>query len=99
MTQRIKATFAELGSLVDKIDKTSDEIRSELEKLQSAIDTVAHQWTGGASDAFQAKVHQWQTAADDLRQSLTRLGTIVHTTNANYRSALTTNTKMWPTRS
>jgi WXG100 family type VII secretion target len=83
---------------VDKIERTSTEIRSELDTLQSTIDTLARQWTGGASEAFQAKIHQWQTAADDLRQSLTRLGKIVHTTNANYQSALTTNTRMWPTR-
>ena len=98
MTQRIKATFSDLGGLVDTIDRTSAEIEHELDTLTKQIGTLTQQWTGGASDAFQQKVHQWYAAADDLRNSLKRLGRILHTTTANYRSAVTTNTRMWPER-
>ncbi len=96
MTQRIKATFSDLGGLVDMIDRTTAEIEHELDTLTKQLGTLTQEWTGGASDAFQQKVHQWYAAANDLRNSLKRLGRILHTTTANYRSAVTTNTRMWP---
>jgi WXG100 family type VII secretion target len=98
MTQRIKAGFADLDTLAGRIAKTSTNIRSELDVLERQIDTLSQQWTGAASAAFQHKIEQWQQTAEDLRQALNRLSKMVNTANANYQSAVTTNTKMWPTR-
>ncbi|HEX9334846.1 MAG TPA: WXG100 family type VII secretion target [Pseudonocardiaceae bacterium] len=98
MTQRIRATFGDLRGLVDTIERTSAQIEQELDSLTKQLGTLAEQWTGGASDAFQQKVRQWYAAADDLRGALKRLGRILDTTTANYRSAVTTNTRMWPQR-
>lgn len=93
---RIKAGFGDLADLVARIDRTCDEIESQLDTMRSAIGTLSTEWTGEASDAFQQKAAEWHRAADDLHQALRRLGRIVHTANSNYRSALTTNTRMWP---
>jgi ESAT-6 family protein len=93
---RIKAGFADLADLVSRIDRTSGEIESELDGMRSAIAKLATEWTGGASDAFQQKIQEWNRATTDLHQSLRRLGRIVDTANSNYRSAVTTNTGMWP---
>jgi WXG100 family type VII secretion target len=98
MAERIKAQFGSLSDLVDRIGKTSDDIETELDGLAKQIGILTQEWTGAASDAFQQTVNHWHAAADDLRQSLRRLGRIVHTTNANYQSAVTTNTRMWPER-
>lgn len=96
MPQRIRAGFGDLAGLVSRIDRTSSEIESELDTMRSAIAKLAKEWTGGASDAFQQKIAEWNRAADDLHEALRRLGRIVDTTHSNYRSAVTTNTRMWP---
>lgn len=93
---RIKAGFGSLDGLVARIDRTSDDVESQLDGLRTAIAKLATEWTGGASEAFQQKIDEWNRAAADLHQSLQRLGRIVHTANSNYRSALSTNTRMWP---
>jgi 6 kDa early secretory antigenic target len=98
MPQRIKADFGELAGLVTKIDSTSNEIRAQLDRLTTAVARLASDWDGAAADGFQEKVRQWRTAAEDLHTALRRLGSIVHTSNTNYQSALRTNTNMWPTR-
>ncbi|HEX3649741.1 MAG TPA: WXG100 family type VII secretion target [Pseudonocardiaceae bacterium] len=98
MPQRIKAGFGDLDGLVTRIDNTTEEVQSELDTLTAAIAKLADEWEGAAADGFQQKIHQWRTAAQDLRTALRRLGTIVHTTNANYQNALATNTGMWPAR-
>lgn len=98
MTPRIKATFGSLDELVGTIERTTAEIEQELDTLTGQLRTLAQQWTGSTSEAFQNKMSQWNAAADDLRNSLRRLGRILDTTTANYRSAVTTNTRMWPQR-
>ncbi|HEY1573691.1 MAG TPA: WXG100 family type VII secretion target [Pseudonocardiaceae bacterium] len=96
MPQRIKAGFSDLAGLVDRIDRTSGDVESDLDKLRAAIAKLATEWTGGASEAFQQKIDEWNRAAADLHQALQRLGRIVHTANSNYQSAVSTNTGMWP---
>jgi ESAT-6 family protein len=96
MPQRIKAGFSDLAGLVDRIDRTSGDVESDLDKLRAAIAKLASEWTGGASEAFQQKIDEWNRAAADLHQALRRLGGIVHTANSNYQNALSTNTGMWP---
>jgi WXG100 family type VII secretion target len=59
MTQRIKATFSDLGGLVDTIERTIADIEQQLDTLTKQLGTLTQQWTGGASDAFQQKVDQW----------------------------------------
>jgi WXG100 family type VII secretion target len=98
MPQRIKAGFGDLDGLVARIDTTTKEIRSDLDTLTASITKLAGEWEGAAADGFQEKIHQWRTAADDLRIALQRLGSIVHTSNANYQNALSTNLSMWPDR-
>lgn len=96
MPQRIKAGFGDLAGLVDRIDRTSDDIESQLDGLRAAIAKLATEWTGGASDGFQRRIDEWHRAAADLHLALRRLGRIVHTANSNYQNALSTNTGMWP---
>lgn len=96
MPQRIRADFGELAGLVTRIDSTTRDIRSNLDSLGAAVTRLADEWEGAAADGFQEKIHQWRTAAEDLRAALRQLGSIVHTSNANYQSALRTNTTMWP---
>jgi WXG100 family type VII secretion target len=94
---RIKATMGDLADLVDRVNRTSGQIEEQLDTLAKGIATLRQEWEGAAAEAFTAKIDQWQSAADDLRRSLRRLGTIVNTTRTNYTSAVNTNTRMWPT--
>ena len=98
MPQRIRASFGDLDSLVARIDRTTTDIQSDLDRLVAAITKLAGEWEGAAADGFQQQMRQWLKAADDLRAALRRLGSIVHTSNANYQSAVKTNAGMWPAR-
>lgn len=97
MTQRITARFGELDGLAGTIDRTVTEIRTELDTLNGQVAALTELWTGSAADGFQHTLALWRSAADDLRDGLDRLGRIVRTTHGNYRNAVTTNTRMWPT--
>lgn len=51
-----------------------------------------------ASEGFEETLGKWFSSADDLRDTLRRFEGILNTTHSNYRSALVTNSRMWPAR-
>jgi 6 kDa early secretory antigenic target len=96
--EQIKVGFGELSDGADTLGRTAKAIEQHLDTLASQVNALNEVWTGAASEGFQRTVMQWQQAAGDLRESLTRLERIVRTAHTNYCSAVTTNTRMWPTR-
>jgi WXG100 family type VII secretion target len=53
------------------------------------------EWTGDARAAFDVAHAQWRAAADDMAQTLARLGRVIQTARANYQSVRATNLRMW----
>jgi early secretory antigenic target protein ESAT-6 len=97
--QEIDATFDELSELVKTVNRAGTRIEELLDDLAGQLRSLTEKWTGSASEGFQATLSQWFKAADDLRDTVRRFEKILNTTQANYRNALVTNTRMWPTRS
>jgi WXG100 family type VII secretion target len=97
--REIHATFDELHELANTFGKTEARIKELLDDLAKQLRALTERYTGAASEGFKQTLSEWFTAAHDMRDTLRRFEQIMHTTHGNYRNALVTNTKMWPTRS
>jgi WXG100 family type VII secretion target len=96
--QEIDASFESLGELAKTVNRTGSRMEELLDDLSRQLRRLTELWEGAASAGFQETLGRWFASADDLRGALHRLEGIVNTTHANYRSALVTNSGMWPAR-
>ncbi|HEX5119667.1 MAG TPA: WXG100 family type VII secretion target [Pseudonocardiaceae bacterium] len=95
MSGEIKVGFEAISNLAGQINSQVQNIDGQLETLKSAIAKLSAQWTGGASDSFQAVQANWNNAADDLKTTLARISTAVSAAHDQYRSTETANTQVW----
>lgn len=91
----IKVGFEAISNLAGQINSQVSNIDSQLETLKSAIAKLQAQWTGGASDAFQAVQANWNNAAEDLKSVLARIATAVSAAHDSYHSTEQANTSVW----
>ncbi|HEX7658518.1 MAG TPA: WXG100 family type VII secretion target [Pseudonocardiaceae bacterium] len=90
-----KVDFGQVTSLAEQITSQSSKIESEVEDLRSQISNLDQLWEGSASSGYQATKNKWLQAADDLKATLARIGTAVHTASEQYQSTESKNASLW----
>jgi early secretory antigenic target protein ESAT-6 len=98
MVQKMVVTFAALQDAERHIRQCADDIGGKLDDLKTYLAPLTESWSGEASQAYAARMREWNTAAEDLDATLRKIAGIVRTAEANYRNAVTTNKNMWPVR-
>jgi early secretory antigenic target protein ESAT-6 len=98
MVQQMVATFSALRDAEQNIARCVEEVQGKLEDLAGQLTPLTANWEGEASAAYQAKKREWDSAAKDITEALSKIGGIVRTAESNYRGAMTTNKRMWPVR-
>ncbi len=91
----IKVEFAALQGASGDIQGTVGNLEQTLSDLKSFLAPMVSEWTGSASEAYQAKQAQWDTAFTDLKQVLGQIGSAVDTAAQNYQSAEHANQNVW----
>jgi len=95
MSGQIRVSFPDLEATASYIDGKSREANQLLADLRSMLQPLVATWTGGAAENYNHKQHLWDTAAADLNNVLGQISTALHTANANYIEAETTNKNRW----
>ena len=91
----IRVSFPDLEATASFIDAKSKEANQLLADLKSLLQPLVATWTGAAAESYNHKQHMWDTAAADINNVLAQISTALHTANANYIEAETTNTRRW----
>jgi ESAT-6 family protein len=95
MSGEIKVGFDAISNLATQINSQVQNIDSQLDTLKAAIAKLQQQWTGGASDSFQAVQTQWNNSAEDLKSVLARICTAVGAAHDSYHQTEQSNTAVW----
>ncbi|MGC5033678.1 WXG100 family type VII secretion target [Micromonospora sp. DT229] len=69
----IKYNFAGLNAAADSCNGSVRNMTSELEGLKSGIAPLLATWDGEAREAYFQRQREWESAANDLRDLLTRI--------------------------
>ena len=70
----IKVTSTELRQTASDLTNGSEQVSSVLDGLKSKVDDlVTNDWTGAASDSFEALYTNWQDSGRQLLESLTQI--------------------------
>ena len=98
MAEKMLVTFAALQDAEKDIRTCVGNVRGRLDDLAGYLTPLTETWQGDAKEAYQARMRQWRSAAQDLTDALEKIAGIVRTAESNYRNAVTTNKSMWPVR-
>jgi 6 kDa early secretory antigenic target len=91
----IKVNFQEIAAASQSINTTSNTLDSLLSDLKSNLAPIGASYTGAASEAWQEKQRQWDTAYADLRQVLSSIAAAVGQAGENYQATEQANTNRW----
>ena len=91
-------TLANFGTLQQgqaDFQQTYNNVVTEVQTLESQLQTNLSQWVGSAQQAYYEAQSQWNAAMANMQQVLQQLGTVIGTANDNYQSAEQTNANLW----
>jgi early secretory antigenic target protein ESAT-6 len=91
----LKVDFAALSGASADISTGANQIQSQLDQMDSALQPLRADWTGSASEAYQTAKTQWTQAITDMKQLLAEIGAAVSSSNDDYQAGERTNTARW----
>lgn len=92
---QIKVSFAGLSQGAADITRSANLIQSHLDQLKQDLAPLVADWTGQASEQYQAHQKDWDTAAHDLQQVLAAIGTAVQRAGEDYADGERNNASRW----
>jgi len=91
----VLVTFAALAEAAQSIQRTSANLNTKLADLKSELGPVVAQWTGSASENYQAQQQKWDQAQTDLNSVLQAIGKAVEQAHDSYTQTETANSNSW----
>jgi WXG100 family type VII secretion target len=75
--------------------RTVDEVEAHLADLEGCVNELQKTWSGHAAETYHQAQHEWDAAAEGMKQNLRDLHDLIVTAYDNHASAVHINTKMW----
>jgi 6 kDa early secretory antigenic target len=91
----ILVTFGEIAAAQQNVTGTAQQMNAQLQDLQRMLAPLVAGWQGEAATDYQARKRQWDTAAADLNQVLTQIGTALGHANEGYQQVERANAARW----
>jgi early secretory antigenic target protein ESAT-6 len=88
-------TFETIAQASQNVQRTFQSLTQKLDDLHSFLAPLVAEWTGSASEQYQAKQAQWTQAQNDLGQVLQAIGRVLEETHSSYQSTEQANTQAW----
>jgi early secretory antigenic target protein ESAT-6 len=95
MSEYTLANFGALQQGQSDFQQTYNNVVTEVQTLESQLQTNLSQWVGSAQQAYHEAQSQWNAAMANMQQVLQQLGTVIGTANDNYQTAEQTNANLW----
>jgi early secretory antigenic target protein ESAT-6 len=70
-------------------------VRDELDKLNQDLVKLLGDWIGNANNQYGQTMHKWNSAADDMSNTLNALGITIGNVHSNYSEAELHNARLW----
>lgn len=91
----IKVNFSQVEQGSQQIIATAKQIDELLDSLHTQIQNLEQEWTGGTGEDFQNAKRQWETSAQDLQQTLSKIGAAVSAAHQAYLDTEAKNASAW----
>jgi 6 kDa early secretory antigenic target len=91
----IKVNFAQVEGASQQISATASQIEELLSTQHSQIQNLEQEWTGSTGSDFQNAKSKWETAANDLQQTLAKIGAAVSAAHEAYLQTESKNASAW----
>jgi WXG100 family type VII secretion target len=92
---RVLVTFEAIASAQQSVAKTASSLDQKLADLKSMLQPLVQTWSGAASELYQQKQAQWESAQTDLNQVLQQIGKVLGVAHDAYTQAESANAKTW----
>lgn len=80
-----KANFGAIDTAAMDIANSGRQIQGRLDELDRSLAPLRSDWTGAASEAYQASKAQWTKAIVDMNQLLEQIGRSVGQSGSSYQ--------------
>jgi WXG100 family type VII secretion target len=91
----LKVNFGGLSTAAADIQAGANNVESRLAELERALQPLRANWSGEASNAYEAARTKWSAALTDMKALLADIGRSVSTSGDDYQSTERTNTSRW----
>lgn len=91
----MRYVFGAIDQMTAQIDAKQATLNGKLDELKQIIAPLVADWEGAASESYQDKQRQWDTAALELNQVLESVGNAVGQGNADMQAREAANRGMF----
>lgn len=95
MSGQILVNFQTISQAASDVRTTANNIRTQLDDLESGVKKIAQTWTGSAQEGYQAKQAEWDKRAASLHQTLEAIARALDNAAQNYQSTENQNARIW----
>jgi 6 kDa early secretory antigenic target len=95
MSGQILVNFQTISQASSDVRTTANNIRQQLDDLESGVKQIAQSWTGSAQEGYQAKQAEWDKRAQSLHQTLEAIAKALDNAAQNYQSTESQNSRIW----
>ena len=87
--------FDALRAAIRHMEEFGREVTECLDDIENTMAMLRGSWEGAASDAQDQAQKQWETGAEQMKESLAALQKVADTAHKNYTDAVAKNGQMW----
>ncbi|MEH3142842.1 MAG: WXG100 family type VII secretion target [Mycobacterium kyogaense] len=87
--------FDALRAAIRHMEEFGREVTECLDDIEHTMAMLRGSWEGAASDAQDQAQKQWETGAEQMKESLAALQKVADTAHKNYTDAVAKNGQMW----
>jgi 6 kDa early secretory antigenic target len=95
MSEYTRVVFSGMEQGQADFMRTYSSLQSEIQTLDSQLQSNLAEWVGSAQQAYHEAQAQWNAAMADMQGVLSQLGSVIGTANENYGHAEAANTARW----
>ena len=95
MSGNILVTFEAISAASQDVLATTRNLNQRLDELRGYLAPLVADWTGLASEEYQAKQAQWNSSQADLTAVLRQIGQVLEAAHGDYRGAEQSNRALW----
>lgn len=95
MSGQILVNFQTISQASSDVRHTTQNIRQQLDDLESGVKKIAQSWEGAAQEGYQAKQAEWDKRAASLHATLEAIAKALDNAAQNYQSTESQNSRIW----
>ncbi|MDX3077932.1 WXG100 family type VII secretion target [Streptomyces sp. NPDC088354] len=95
MSGQILVNFQTISQAATDVRTTANNIKRQLDDLESGVKKIAATWEGSAQEAYRAKQTEWDQRAASMHQTLEAIARALDTAAQNYQDTENKNRQIW----